>query len=863
MKRPTTWAERTIRRFRWMLAAVTVLFLVTDLVAWWGVAPPLKPLSLPEITGNILFAIGFGCPLALHLSGLPGWRETIGTLLVGALLGIALGILQAFTAAQVIVGLGAASIMILGWRAYSHRGEERTRALLFLLPGLVSLLFTFEAGIHFDLVSSVMPETFDGAAYLVDGSFGVQLAFATGRLFRAAPWLAFVCFAIYVAPPPSLVFVYALEVSGRRRPPVDVVTVLLAIAVVGYLMYFVCPVAGPLAAFPDQYPETPPPTIESSRLRVPFVQPDGTPAPRNGMPSLHFASVLIAYWHARPYGKIASLVAATFVVGTFLATLGLGEHYFVDLVVAFPFTLFMQALCTPGEPRLRRAKWRALAGSVGLVMAWYAILFAGVELVQHYPALLWMLALLTAGGVWLLERDLYRSGMDDAEPPHETRAPGPPGTFFGGHVKEFRDDALALLTESQRSHGDVVRFRLGAMVVHLIAHPDHIKHVLVGNARNFTKETRSSAKIRGLTGESLLTSNGDFWLEQRRLMQPAFQPGRLAPFVPMMARTTQAMLDRWSASTEPIDVASEMMRLTYRIVAGVLFGADVEPEIDRIENATAVVMSHTWARLEHVVELPLWAPTPGNRRFRHALRQIDDVVDRILNRSGAHDPLVPNLLSRLLHHRGRPNGEGMSERQLRNETISLLLAGHETTANALAWTLHLLSQQPAAAEKLRREATIVLGDREPTFDDLTRLPETTKAFQEAMRLYPPIWIMERHVVADDEISGYLIPAKSTVVISPFVTHRHPDFWDEPLAFRPDRFDAKWAGDRKPFSYIPFGGGQRLCIGKELAMMEAAVILPMIVRAFDLTPTTLEAEPNPGITLRVRGGLRMRVSLVAD
>ncbi len=865
----STWAEECVRRFRFLLYAVSVLFIATECLAMSGLVAVLRPLSLPEITGDLHFAIGFGCPLVLHWSSLPGWREIAVTLVIGIVLGLLIGAVQTVGASQMVVGLGMASLGMLGSRAWRETGRTRLYALQFLLPACVSLLFTLEAGIHFQLISSVLPFTFDEAVCAIDGAFGVQLSFAAGRLFAAAPVFAGVCAAIYFAPPPSLVFVYALQVRARRPPPVDVVTVLLVSAVVGYCLYFVYPVAGPLVAFPDHYPNAEPTFGENTgyRMFVPFAQPNGAPAPRNGMPSLHFASALLAYWHVRPYGWWARGVAAVFVVGTFLATLGLGEHYFLDLVVALPFTLFIQAACTPGRPPLRVAKRNALLGSGVLLAIWYGLLFGGVGTLQWSPVLPWGLTLITTALVWRLEFRLYRAAHDSSGDRGESlshkTAPGPRGTLLGGNLADFRGDVLKLLMDGHRDFGDIVRFRLGPLIVHSVAHPDQIKHVLVTNQHNYNKDTRSSSKIRSFTGDGLLTSSGDFWLDQRRLMQPAFQAQRLAAFTSLMTDATEAMLHRWQRvpTNEPIDVASEMMRLTFTIVGGALFGADVAGDLEIVERAAAIVMEHSYRRLERVIDVPLWIPTPANRRFHRAVAEIDRVVLGILERQWQASDETQNLVSLLLRRRDQLDlGDGMSETQLRNETITLLLAGHETTANALTWAFHLLAKHPHAAARIRAEAADVLGDRVPTAADLPRLTYTTMAFQEAMRLYPSIWIMERNVLAADTISGYQIPAGSSVVICPYVTHRHPHFWDRPEEFDPERFTPANAAGRVPLSYIPFGGGQRLCIGKDLAMMEAQVILPMALRALHMkhAPGTV-VEPNPGITLRTKFGLPMIVT----
>jgi cytochrome P450 len=423
---------------------------------------------------------------------------------------------------------------------------------------------------------------------------------------------------------------------------------------------------------------------------------------------------------------------------------------------------------------------------------------------------------------------------------------------------------LRLLLESRATYGDVVRFRLGPMVLHLVAHPDGIRHVLQERAEQYDKETRSSAKIRGMTGLGLLTASGALWHRQRRLVQPGFRPAAVAGFVARMVDATDAMIEDWRRKSGPFDIASEMMRLTYTIVGRTLFSADVSSDADAVEHAMAVLLAHTYGRLQRIVDLPLAVPTPGNRRFNAALVTVDRVVFRILaerRRMGlAQEPPPEDLLSILLRERDEETGHGMSDEELRNETITLLLAGHETTANALTWTLYLLARHPEAMERMNDEVESVLGDRAPAAADLAALPYTERVIREAMRLYPPIWILERRAVEEDEIGGYRIPAGSTVEVSPWVTHRHPDFWDEPERFDPDRFLPERSAGRPLLAYVPFGAGPRYCVGGHFAMTEALVILARVARLarthrLRLVPGQT-VEPLPGITLRTRNGVRV-------
>ncbi len=440
----------------------------------------------------------------------------------------------------------------------------------------------------------------------------------------------------------------------------------------------------------------------------------------------------------------------------------------------------------------------------------------------------------------------------------QRRAPGPPGHWLLGNLMEFRRDVLGLLVDSARNFGDVVHFRIGPQHVHLLNHPDHVAHVLLRNHHNFDKNTRSAAAIRKGTGVSLLTSNGEVWQRQRRQAQPFFHRRNICGFAEDMTTATSAMLERWrahAASGQALDVASEMMRLTYGIVGKTIFNADVGPDAEAVERAMPIVLAHTFGRLERLINLPDWVPTPRNLRYQKAVRDIDDVVFRIIDehrRAEKASGPGRDMLAMLLRIQDQETGESLTDAQLRNATLTLLLAGHETTANALTWVFYLVSQHPAVASELRDEVRSVLGDRPPTLDDLPRLHYTKMVIKEALRLYPPIWIIERRVIADDAVGGYHLPAGSAVVIAPYVLHRHPDFWDQPETFNPGRF-AHYA----QAAYIPFGAGPRYCIGSEFAMMEAQLITAMVAQSFrlELAPGH-RVELWPNITLRTRHGLRM-------
>ena len=429
-----------------------------------------------------------------------------------------------------------------------------------------------------------------------------------------------------------------------------------------------------------------------------------------------------------------------------------------------------------------------------------------------------------------------------------------------GNLREFRSDVLGLVTGAAAEYGDVVRTRLGPHVVHLLNHPDHVTHVLQRNSANYDKKTRSSASIRSVTGDSLLTANGDFWKRQRWMDQPGFHHARIAGLTSTMTTATTEMLDRWqplAATGSVIDMASEMARLTYAIVGRCLFSFNTDEHSGIVERAMRLMLPHLFHRLGHFLIPPIWLPTPANRSFSKALTDVDRVVYEIIHqhRQAETNGSMPNdLLAMLMQARDPDTAEALSDEQLRNETITFLLAGHETTANALTWTFHLISQHPEVKRLLLEEIDTLPSDRLPQIEDMGLLPYTKQVIQESMRLYPPIWIIERRAIQEDTIGGFHIPAGSSVVISPYALHRHPKFWDGPEEFDPSRFSAS-----PPAAYIPFGAGARFCIGHEFAMLEARLIVAMVMRAFDFSEVPGHPiVPMPDITLRAKHGVKMTI-----
>jgi len=434
-------------------------------------------------------------------------------------------------------------------------------------------------------------------------------------------------------------------------------------------------------------------------------------------------------------------------------------------------------------------------------------------------------------------------------------APSPPGSFLTGHLDRLRHDVLGLLKDATRDHGDVVRFRVGPLVMHLVNHPDHVSHVMIRNRKNYDKASRSSDCLSLICGESLLTANGDVWKQRRRTIQPMFHREAIAGFIDAIAACTESMLDAWALKAragEPVDVASEMMLLTFRVVGRCLFGADLEKEGKSVEHAMHVMVLHTYRRWRSVLNAPSSWPTPANLRFRKALAEVDEIIAGLIARHRKSPPARPTLLTMLMDSRDAETGASLGDAEISNEAITFLLAGHETTANALGWSLYLLDRHRDSGTAIREEFEATCGDRLPVMADLPQLVKTLHVFEESCRLYPPIWAMERHVVADDEIAGFHIPKGSGVIISPYTLHRHSAFWEQPEEFMPERFVK-----RDHDAYYPFGAGPRFCIGSEFALAEARVILPMILRRFEMEALPGQSgEAEPAITLRLKEGFKV-------
>ena len=436
---------------------------------------------------------------------------------------------------------------------------------------------------------------------------------------------------------------------------------------------------------------------------------------------------------------------------------------------------------------------------------------------------------------------------------------GRPGLPLLGNILDFRRDTLAFLLANAEEHGDVSLYRLGRDDVYLLSHPDHVKDVLVTSQHSFVKGKGVQwAKL--FLGEGLLTSEGEFHTRQRRLAQPAFHRQRIAAYARAMVDHAAECRDRLAPGAA-VDMHAEMMSLTLAVAAKTLFDADVRTEAPEIAESLGVIIGF-FPRFALPFAGALQAlPLPGNARFARAVALLDGVVYRMIAERRASGEDRGDLLSMLLlSHDVEGDGTGMTDRQLRDEVMTILLAGHETTANALTWTWYLLARNPEAEARLHAEVDRVLGGRAPVADDVPALGAVERVLAESMRLFPPAWGIGRRALAAHDVGGYTIPAGGLVAMSPYVVHRDPRWWPDPLRFDPDRFTPEARATRPRFAYFPFGGGARQCIGESFAWMEGVLLVATLAQRlrFALVPGA-RIEPQALITLRPRHGMPMTVA----
>ena len=441
--------------------------------------------------------------------------------------------------------------------------------------------------------------------------------------------------------------------------------------------------------------------------------------------------------------------------------------------------------------------------------------------------------------------------------------PGPYGHPLMGNLNELRLRVLDFFCSLQQQYGDITTIRFSIRKVSYLQHPDLIQHVLQENNRNYTKSLRYE-QLKYLLGNGLLTSEGEFWLRQRRMIQPAFHKQRLQLWCDDMVLCTQSTLDHWERkfTGQKVNIASEMMALTLQIVGKTLLSADVKSDAKNMADALSFLLRAVNVRTRTPILLPLWIPTAHHLKIKKSVKVINNILDKVFKDRRRNPVERYDLLSMLMESTYEDNGEHMDNRQLRDEVMTIFVAGHETTANALSWTLYLLARHPEELKKCRDEAEQVLHGEAPTFSKLRELKYLLMVIDESMRIYPPAWMIGRKTIKNDVIGNYKIAPGHNVLISPYALHRDKRYWPEPEKFRPLRFTAEEVKKRPKFAYLPYGGGPRVCIGNNFATMEIQIVLTMIIQRFHFEMIDdKEVLPDALITLRPKDGVWMKLKLL--
>lgn len=443
---------------------------------------------------------------------------------------------------------------------------------------------------------------------------------------------------------------------------------------------------------------------------------------------------------------------------------------------------------------------------------------------------------------------------------HSKTVPQIKGDFLLGNLRQMAANPLQAFYDWHRDYGDLVSFRLATRQFYLFSHPKLVEQALIRQSDIFKKiyTPEKPTGIALILGQGLVTSQGDLWQRQRHLMQPVFQRSNVITLLPLMITAGNNMLNRWRQLGEGahFNLSNEMTRLTLEVITQTMFSTSVLDKIEHISPSLDTLLRYAIKSIVNPLTLPLYVPTPANQKFKRALGTIDDVIYGIIDQRRDAPSEQHDLLDMLLKARDDSSGGKMTDKQIRDEVITIFSAGHETTANLLSWTLYLLARHPDILARVRQELDGLLQGRIPNDDDLQQLAYTRAVLSESLRLRPPAGFLLRKVNKDTEVDGYLLKAGRSAIFSIYNLHHHADFWQQPEQFDPDRFLLP----QKKYSFIPFGTGERICIGSHFALMESQLLLSMIVQRCDLQlldPDEVEIEM--AVTLRPKGGIPVRIN----
>jgi cytochrome P450 len=415
--------------------------------------------------------------------------------------------------------------------------------------------------------------------------------------------------------------------------------------------------------------------------------------------------------------------------------------------------------------------------------------------------------------------------------------PGPSHPYIVDAVLEMQNKGfLGFFGSIWRQYGDIARIQIGSRNMFFAMHPEHVRYISITNRQNYDKAASYDVVRKLLVGDGLLTSTGDKWRRQRRLMAPFFTPRSVEQYLPIMIQDGLTLVRRWeelAVKEDVVEMSNEMMRVTASIILRTMFSMESDTEVLKIKDAVETMIQFTYRSEANPIHLPQWAPLPANLRYNKARNLVHHYIDSLISRRRAMPEAEwpDDLLSKLMLAREEETGQAMPDKQLKDEAITIFFAGHETTARTLTFMWYALSQNPQVEARLHAEIDAVIGDRTPTVDDLKQLHYTSQVIKETLRLYPPAPVYVRDAIQDDVIDGYAIPTGARVMLFPYFTHRHPDFWQDAEAFDPDRWLPEAEAARHPYAYHPFAAGQRICIGNNFSLFESQVLVALLARRF--------------------------------